>query len=497
VDLLGSGWGNATHCFNAACGYALAGQVDSAFVLLEMADSRGYPGVSSLREDSDLASLRGDARWPGLVAACSSNALALESMWRNPVWRSDYRDNIEMVEKIAGLSRLWTIAKYNFANFDLVPELDWDRTYFDHLELVLETESTLEYYEQLRAMCVQLKDGHSYVIPPDELRPHLWSRPLIRTRLVEGRVLVIATWGDTGAQKGIAVGDEILEIDGVSVERYATENVRPNQFASTPQDLDTKTYDKRLLAGPDGSSVSLALVRPDGEHYQCSLERYYGKERKRHITARPSAEMRIISDDIAYVALNTFMNQETADRFEEMFDDILEARALIIDIRENGGGNSGVGWRIMDLLADGRFDRSVWYTRQYVAADRARDRPEFRYEGASTGSGNAERHFSGPVIVLTSPRTYSAAEDFCVAFRGAKRGLLIGEPTGGSTGQPIFVKLPGGMSASVCSKRNLLTDGREFVGIGIQPDRLVVPTVDSVRNGGDPVLEAAVAELAR
>lgn len=42
------------------------------------------------------------------------------------------------------------------------------------------------------------------------------------------------------------------------------------------------------------------------------------------------------------------------------------------------------------------------------------------------------------VVVLTSPRTYSAAEDFASAFDVMRRGLIVGEPTGGSTGQPLF-----------------------------------------------------------
>jgi len=43
---------------------------------------------------------------------------------------------------------------------------------------------------------------------------------------------------------------------------------------------------------------------------------------------------------------------------------------------------------------------------------------------------------------------------------------VFGEAPGGSTGQPLFIKLPGGGSARVRSKRDLLPDGAEFVGKG-------------------------------
>ncbi len=96
---------------------------------------------------------------------------------------------------------------------------------------------------------------------------------------------------------------------------------------------------------------------------------------------------------------------------------------------------------------------------------------------------------------MTSPRTYSAAEDFMVSFSLLKRGKIIGEPTGGSTGQPLFFSLPGGGQARVCSQRIKFPDGREFIGKGIQPDKLVFQTVADFLGGRDTVLETAIKEL--
>jgi C-terminal processing protease CtpA/Prc len=97
--------------------------------------------------------------------------------------------------------------------------------------------------------------------------------------------------------------------------------------------------------------------------------------------------------------------------------------------------------------------------------------------------------------VLTSAATYSAAEDFAVAFDVMQRGTLVGEPTGGSTGQPLHIKLPGGGSARICTKQDTYPDGRAFVGVGVQPQHLVKLTVEGVRAGRDEVLEAALASL--
>ena len=53
------------------------------------------------------------------------------------------------------------------------------------------------------------------------------------------------------------------------------------------------------------------------------------------------------------------------------------------------------------------------------------------------------RHLGMPVVLLTSARTFSAAEDFSVVFAQAKRGKIVAEATGRSTGQPYTFKLPG------------------------------------------------------
>jgi carboxyl-terminal processing protease len=100
-----------------------------------------------------------------------------------------------------------------------------------------------------------------------------------------------------------------------------------------------------------------------------------------------------------------------------------------------------------------------------------------------------------PVVVLSGPATYSAAEDFLVAWKNSGRGKIIGEPSGGSTGQPLSFALPGGGTARVCTKKDMFPDGAEWVGKGIEPDILVRATVADVQAGRDPVLNRALAYL--
>lgn len=79
-----------------------------------------------------------------------------------------------------------------------------------------------------------------------------------------------------------------------------------------------------------------------------------------------------------------------------------------------------------------------------------------------------------------------------VVFTQAHRGKTIGEPTGGSAGQPLMFKLPRGGAARVCTKHDSFADGREFVGVGIQPDIPAHLTRADIIAGRDSVLETAI-----
>jgi hypothetical protein len=72
---------------------------------------------------------------------------------------------------------------------------------------------------------------------------------------------------------------------------------------------------------------------------------------------------------------------------------------------------------------------------------------------------------------------------------------MIREPSGGSTGQPLNITLPGGGSARICSKKDTIADGSVWEGIGIQPDIPVHQTVADLAAGRDTVVERAVGCL--
>ena len=91
--------------------------------------------------------------------------------------------------------------------------------------------------------------------------------------------------------------------------------------------------------------------------------------------------------------------------------------------------------------------------------------------------------------------TGSAAEDFLIYADKVPHFTKVGQPTYGSTGQPLFFDLPGGGSARVCTKRDTYPDGRDFVGVGVQPDVKAENTVEDFIAGRDRMLEIGIEVL--
>ncbi|MFC6100252.1 S41 family peptidase [Olivibacter domesticus] len=491
--------------YNTACYFALSGDRTLAFVYLKKAVyDDGFADATAMEKDPDLSTLHHDALWPVILQKIEENVMKQQKVaalyfnqkdfWESKTLKTPYRENISEEEKIAGLSKFWSEAKYNFANFDLLPDLNFDSLYFAYLSKVTNTKSTLEYYQLMAKFGAMLRDGHTNVYAPQELTNELYARPLLRSRLVEGKTLIVGVYDPKLEKEGIKVGQEIVEVNGLPVKEYAARYVIPYESSSTRQDKEVRAYDYALLAGSIHQPIALQLKDKSGFMQKYSISRVKPEERSAKLAAAPF-EYKMLKGNIAYIALNSFGSDSAANAFAACYENISKANAIIFDIRNNGGGSSSVGWNILSYLIQKPFPIHSWYTREYRPSFRAWNNIQQVYGGKSKLYPKEKFFYHKPVVVLTSARTFSAAEDFAAAFKSLHRGQIIGSATGGSSGQPLVISLPGNGTARICTKRDMLANGEDFVGKGVQPDKKVVPTIEDVRKGVDTVLEEAIKQL--
>lgn len=476
--------------YDLALAAAMRGDTASALNAMEkVLDTGGDAGYLRLFvEDTTFRSLRSSSRYQQVLARWKVDG----RLWGDSAFAGPPADSLTAADRLAGLSLFWAEVRYNYPDLDARPGFDWDSTYRAFIPRVLATRSAWDYYRTLQAFCATLKDSHTNVYFPRAWYASRYTRPPIETARVEGKVLVLGFSSPSIGKLGLRVGDEIIAIGGVPVGQYVRDSIAPYVSAATPQDRLTREYWYELLRGPADRPVRLTLRRANGGTADVAIPRTPYQDAVR----TPGVSERQLPGNIGYVAINNFEQDSIVAWFDAAMHRLGPVRALVIDVRRNGGGNSTPGYHIVQRLSNRVSLTSEAWTPAYL--------PSLRAWGMGVGrhwfmpdtlTPDPDIHYGMPVALLVGPATFSAAEDFTVAFRQMGRGIIVGQPTGGNTGQPLFFRLPGGGSARVRTKHDRFADGTEFIGVGIPPDILVHPTVAGIRAGRDEALEAAVAAL--
>ena len=276
-------------------------------------------------------------------------------------------------------------------------------------------------------------------------------------------------------------------------------------FGRLPFDWDEQYYAYlgKVLATEDEGEFHNLLVEftgslGDGHTKYIPPEPF--KEAKPFV--RPDEPSHTIEGDVLTMKINEFLFDHS-DYVRKLLTENPDVSMVRLDIRDNIGGNTFYGAKVAELFISGVFHGCQKWTQIRKAVDAAsasqlvRDSEERlrRYidDGLMTeedvedaknemrrtkyetyldthGSEDNVAIYDGPVQLLISKKTMSAAEDFTAMFKSNNRATLIGEATFGSTGSPYLISLRCGGRAQVVSVGYRLLDGTEFIGSGILPD---------------------------
>jgi C-terminal processing protease CtpA/Prc len=194
-----------------------------------------------------------------------------------------------------------------------------------------------------------------------------------------------------------------------------------------------------------------------------------------------------LEGNVGYLDLHGFMDAEAAgETAAAAMSFLANTDALIIDLRKNGGGSPGMVALLCSYLFDGPpkhlnslhwrrpegEDVQQWWTLAYVPG---------------------QKYVSKDVYVLTSKRTFSAAEEFTYNLQTQKRATIVGETTGGGAHpggtHPIndhfLIWVPSGRAVNPITKTN-------WEGSGVKPD-LDVPADQALKTAHLAALKKSLA----
>ena len=217
------------------------------------------------------------------------------------------------------------------------------------------------------------------------------------------------------------------------------------------------------------------------KNYSDTLERHYmGTD---YLIAN-GLHYRVLDDNIGYIRCASFETPIGEGNLDEMLSYLLFCRGLIIDIRNNGGGNLTVAERLA-----GRFvhEKTLVGYMQHKTGKGHQDFSELE-EIYLEPSSNVR--WNKKVCVLVNRSVFSAANEFAVMMHCLPNVTLIGDHTGGGSGLPMSNSLPNGWSVrfSACPMYDNHQQQTEF---GIEPDIAVALSNTSMAESKDDIIEAA------
>ena len=266
---------------------------------------------------------------------------------------------------------------------------------------------------------------------------------------------------------GFCDKDEIVAINHVPIEQYVN-NRKKYMPASTEEARMLRT--RREVFRSHTDTLIACDVHRNGETLTLELP----------LTKRPPMEdepslasYKIWNDSIGYLCIKSMMGNVVED-FKQSYQKVCKLPYLIVDVRNNGGGNSNNGRLIAEYLVRQPQIHSVG--------------------GKITPQADA---YQGKLFLLTSRYTFSAAESFTIDLKESGCATLVGEPTAGDTGGAPhdFISKHGVWFRVPTKEFHFSPKGFPMEGMGIEPHVEMKQTVADFLENKDPVVAYVLNEL--
>ena len=186
---------------------------------------------------------------------------------------------------------------------------------------------------------------------------------------------------------------------------------------------------------------------------------------------------------IGYVYYSSFSNSVGTNNLYWIFSTFKDCKGLIIDVRNNGGGEITNAYRLAApfFTEDDLF--GYWQHKTGPGHNDFSNMEAMKIDASLM----AKMKWDKPVVVLCNRRTYSAANLYVNMMRYAEKATVVGGISGGGGGMPMSYELPCGWMVRFSSVR-MYDREKKDIEPGIEPDILV--TMQSTDK--DDIIEKAI-----
>jgi carboxyl-terminal processing protease len=360
----------------------------------------------------------------------------------------------------------------------------WQEVHQRYLPLVKAAKDDKDFYSIVDRMTAELHDAHTRFSSPEQWenrKKHQGVSVGFRAGYVENKVAVLDVFPDSNAaHAGVQPGMIVTALDGQPiVERLAqaTTKVLP----SSTERVTKLRILSNVFAGSLETPFTASLERANGSSFDVKFARQI-------LSTEPRVTATKLSSGFGYIRFDEFHPSLVKD-FETAVENLRTTPGLILDLRGNRGGVGATLEAMARLFFDSKtlFERRM--SRKQVTASE-RDGHRTKETQVFVGK-NGGQVYSGALVILVSEYSASAAEVFAAGMQDSGRAKLVGSPSCGCVlGITHDRVMKGGGVLEISEVLWFSPKDRKLEGEGVIPDRVAVPTIASLREKRDLVLEA-------
>ena len=170
--------------------------------------------------------------------------------------------------------------------------------------------------------------------------------------------------------------------------------------------------------------------------------------------------------------------------------DFRELKGIIIDIRDNPGGEDGIAIAIINRFCDRK--RVAFHRKTKIGPGKDDFTPLKTWYLEPQG----DVQFTGPIVLLTCDSVFSGGEAFALAIKELPHVTIIGDNTNGIFSYQLEKKLPNGWEYCLSYQVYLSADMVCYEGKGVPVDIEVFNKKADIENGIDPLITRALEVIA-
>jgi carboxyl-terminal processing protease len=362
--------------------------------------------------------------------------------------------------------------------------VNWQEVHQRYLALVQAARDDKDFYSIVDRMTAELHDAHTRFSSPEQWANHKKHQGVsigFRPGYVEGKVVVLEVLpGSNAARAGIEPGMIVTALAGQSIAERLAE-ATPNVLPSSTERVTKLRILSNAFAGPIETPFAASLERANGSSLDVHFERQTLASVLSVVTAK-------LSSGYGYVRFDEFHPSLVKD-FKTAVANLGNTPGLILDLRRNRGGVGAT----LDAMAALFFDSKTLFERrmsrkQVTVSERDGHRTQETKVFVGRKGGQI---YSGPVVILVSEYSASATEVFAAGMQDSGRAKLVGSPSCGCVlGITHDRVMKGGGVLEISEVLWFSPEDRKLEGEGVIPDKIAVPTIASLQERRDLVLEA-------